>query len=33
MTVDYYVFIKYAEIARCEVEVSEREQAEYFDIF
>lgn len=31
--VDYYVFIKNAEIARFETEVSEWEQAEYFDIF
>jgi glutamine synthetase len=31
--VDYYVFIKNAEIARFEMEVTEWEQAEYFDIF
>jgi glutamine synthetase len=31
--VDYYVFIKTAEIARFEMEVTEWEQAEYFDIF
>jgi glutamine synthetase len=31
--VDYYVFIKSAEIARFEMEVTEWEQAEYFDIF
>jgi glutamine synthetase len=31
--VDYYAFIKNAEIARFEMEVTEWEQAEYFDIF
>jgi glutamine synthetase len=31
--IDYYVFIKNAEIARFEMEVTEWEQAEYFDIF
>jgi glutamine synthetase len=31
--VDYYVVIKNAEIARFEMEVTEWEQAEYFDIF
>jgi glutamine synthetase len=31
--VDYYVFIKNAEIARFEMEITEWEQAEYFDIF
>jgi glutamine synthetase len=31
--VDYYVFIKNAEIARFQMEVTEWEQAEYFDIF
>ena len=29
----YYVFIKIAEIARFQMEVTEWEQAEYFDIF
>jgi glutamine synthetase len=31
--VDYYVRIKEAEIARCQSEVSEWEQREYFDLF
>jgi glutamine synthetase len=31
--IDYYVFIKNAEVARFEMEVTEWEQAEYFDIF
>ena len=31
--VDYYVFIKNAEIARFQMDVTEWEQAEYFDIF
>jgi glutamine synthetase len=31
--VDYYVFIKNAEIERFQMEVTEWEQAEYFDIF
>jgi glutamine synthetase len=31
--IDYYVFIKNAEVARFDMEVTEWEQAEYFDIF